>query len=157
MSFSALAARYARIKPSKLHVALPLLVMAVLYRLSSVPVTPVHEDPALYGVFYWMPSWLQNTLHVPAYAVLAWTTWWALGAWLPTPSARAIRACAIASAYGIFDEWHQSFVPGRHASLIDLVLDFAGVAVGIWLAVWIGSRAATITSQKATERINPKA
>ena len=156
MSFSALAARYEWMTPGKLHVAFPLSVMAILYRLSSMPVTPLHEDPELYGVFYWMPSWLQNTLHVPAYAVLAWTTWWALGAWVRTPRARVIGACAIASAYGIFDEWHQSFVPGRHASLIDLVLDVTGVAVGIWLAVWIGSRVGTITSQKTNNRINPK-
>ena len=156
MSFSALAARYARVTPRKLHVAFPLLVMAVLYWLSSLPGTPLPEDPAHYGLIYRMPSWMQNALHVPAYAVLAWTTWWALGAWIRVPSARVISACAIASAYGIFDEWHQVFVPGRYASLIDVVLDLTGVAVGIWLAVWIGSRAGTITSQKTSDSINPK-
>jgi VanZ like protein len=146
MSFAALAARCARVTPGKLHVTFPLLFMAILYWLSSLPVTPMHEDPALYGLFYRMPSWVQNALHVPAYAILAWTTWWALGAWLRIPRARVISACAIASAYGIFDEWHQIFVPGRHASLIDVTLDVAGVAVGIWLATWMGSRARTITS-----------
>ncbi len=99
--------------PGKLHAAFPLVFMAVLYWLSSLPLTSFHEDPALYGLFYRMPSSVQNALHVPAYAILAWTTWWALGAWQRAPGARVIGACAIAAAYGIFDEWHQFFVPGR--------------------------------------------
>jgi len=32
---------------------------------------------------------------------------------------RAIGAFAIASAYGVFDQWHQSPIPGRFASRID--------------------------------------
>jgi VanZ family protein len=155
MSFSARAARYARVTPSKLHVALPLLFMAVLYWLSSLPVTPTH-DPALYGLFNRMPSSVQNALHVPAYAALAWAWYWVLGAWLRVPGARAISACAIASAYGVFDEWHQSFVPGRYASLTDFTLDVAGVVLGIWLAAWIGSSARTIKSQITKDKINPK-
>ena len=144
MNFSALADRCTRATPSKIHVTLPLLVMGVLYGLSSLPGTPLPDDPALYGLFYWAPSSVQNALHVPAYAFLSWTFWWALGAWLRLPSARVISAFAIASVYGVFDEWHQSFVPGRYASLTDVTLDFAGVALGIWFAAWIGSRARTI-------------
>jgi len=156
MSLSALAARCARVTPAKIHVAFPLLYMAMLFWLSTLPGTPLREDPALYGLFYRMPSLVQNALHVPAYAILAWTTWWALGAWLRVPSARAISACAIASAYGVFDEWHQSFVPGRYASLTDFTLDVAGVVLGIWLAAWIGSSARTIKSQITKDKINPK-
>jgi VanZ family protein len=75
-------------------------------------------------VFYWVPPSVRNALHVPAYAALAWAWCWALGAWLRVPVARAIGACAIASAYGVFDEWHQSFV-WRNASLTDVTLDVA--------------------------------
>lgn len=156
MSLSALAARCARVTPSKIHVALPLLFMAVLYWLSSLPGTPLPDDPALYGLFYWVPPSVQNALHVPAYAVLSWAFWWALGAWLRVPSARAISACAIASVYGVFDEWHQSFVPGRYASLTDVTLDVAGAVLGIWVAAWIGSRARTNKSQINRDKINLK-
>jgi len=121
--------------------------MGVFYWLSSLPGTPFPDDPALYAVFYWLPPSVQNALHVPAYAVLSWASWWALGAWLRVPSARAISACAIATAYGVFDEWHQSFVPGRYASLTDVTLNVAGAVLGIWLAAWIGSRAGTIKPQ----------
>jgi hypothetical protein len=156
MSLSGLAARYARVTPSKLHVALPLLIMGVLYWLSSLPGTLSPDDPALYGLFYWVPPSVQNALHVPAYAALAWAWCWALVAWLRTQSARAISACAIASVYGVFDELHQSFVPGRYASLTDVTLDVAGAVIGIWLVARLGSRARTTKPQMNRDKINPK-
>jgi len=151
MNFSALAARYAQVTPGKLHLALPLLIMGVLYWLSSLPGTPLPDDPPLYAVFHWVPPSVQKALHVLAYAALAWAWCWTLGAWLRVPAARAIGACAIASAYGVFDEWHQSFVPGRYASLTDVMIDIAGVVLGIWIAAWIGSRARTIKPQINTD------
>lgn len=36
----------------------------------------------------------------------------------------------IASVYGITDEWHQSFVPGRHATAADWLADTAGAVAG---------------------------
>ena len=151
MNLAEMVARYARMAPSKLHVGLPLLLMGALYWLSSLPGTPMPDDPALYGLFYWVPPSAQNALHVPAYAALAWSWCWALGAWLPVPVARAFAACSIASAYGVFDEWHQSFVPGRYASLTDVILNVAGAVLGIWLAAWIGSRTRTIKPQINTD------
>jgi len=41
--------------------------------------------------------------------------------------ARAALAVACTAAYGALDEWHQSFVPGRHASWADVAADAAGV------------------------------
>jgi len=149
MNFSALAARFAQMTPGKRHVALPLLIMGVFYWLSSLPGTPLPDDPAIYALFYRVPPSVQNAIHVPAYASLAWAWCWALGAWLRMPIARAIAACAIASAFGVFDEWHQSFVPGRYASLTDIALDVAGAVLGIWLAAWIGR---TPTHGKAVAR-----
>jgi VanZ family protein len=46
------------------------------------------------------------------------------------------RRCAllmtilIGTAYALSDEWHQSFVPGREASLWDALFDAAGVGTG---------------------------
>lgn len=121
-------------KPKKIHVALPLAIMAMFYWLSSLPGLPRPEDPALYSVFYWVSPSVQNILHIPAYAALAWSWHWALRAWVRTFSALAICGCGIASLYGIFDEWHQSFVPGRFASFTDVALDCAGALLGTWLA-----------------------
>ena len=103
MNFSAPAARCARGTPSKLPVALPLVIMGVFYWLSSLPATPLPDDPALYAVFYWVPPSRGHGAGHSAHGCV--------------PVARAIGACAIASAYGVSDEWHQSFVPGRYAQI----------------------------------------
>ncbi|MEM1007493.1 MAG: VanZ family protein [Myxococcota bacterium] len=44
---------------------------------------------------------------------------------------------AVTALYGVSDEWHQSFVPGRDASLGDWVADLCGGLVGasLWLMV----------------------
>jgi hypothetical protein len=151
MNFSALAAHWARVTPSKLHLALPLLIMGALHWLSSLPGTPLPDDPALYAAFHWIPPPVQKALHVLAYAALALLWCWALGAWLRVPVARAVAACAIASAYGVLDEWHQSFVPGRYASFTDVMIDVAGAVLGIWLAACIRSRTDNIEPQMGTD------
>jgi VanZ family protein len=52
---------------------------------------------------------------------------------------RTARLAAIAGTilYGISDEFHQSFVPGRDASLFDVGVDMVGavVAVTIWMYI----------------------
>jgi VanZ family protein len=126
--------------PRKFHVALPLLIMAVLYGLSSLPGVPLPEEPGYYALFRWVPPAAQNAVHIPAYAALSWAWNWSLAAWLRAPVGRAAGACSIASAYGVFDEWHQSFVPGRYASLTDVVLNMLGAVLGIWLATRAASR-----------------
>ena len=134
MNLSVLAARCAQAKPQRIHVVVLLLIMAALYWLSSLPGVPLPDEPDVYAVFLWVPPSVQNALHVPTYAALSWAWRWALQAWLRRASAQVIGAGAIASIYGALDEWHQSFVPGRFASLTDVTLDVAGTVLGIWLA-----------------------
>ena len=43
-------------------------------------------------------------------------------------------AFVLAAAYAVTDEIHQAFVPGRHASPLDVVVDATGVAIGLALA-----------------------
>jgi hypothetical protein len=142
----ALVTRCLAIRPKKIHLAVPLLMMAVLYWLSSVPGVPVPDAPEAYALVSWVPPTVQNVLHIPVYAALAWAWHWALGAWIRKLSLQAIAACGIASAYGVFDEWHQGFVPGRYASLTDAALDLAGAALGIWLAAWASRYSARISA-----------
>lgn len=46
---------------------------------------------------------------------------------------RFLLAFLLAAAYGISDEIHQSFVPGRDASVWDWLADAAGAWMGAWV------------------------
>jgi VanZ family protein len=61
--------------------------------------------------------------------------------WPPLPSMRpALHAIALTVAYGASDEWHQAYVPGRHADLEDLAADAAGACLAMLLAWVVASR-----------------
>jgi VanZ family protein len=74
--------------------------------------------------------------HAVLYALLAGTALFAL---LPVPPQRTLRTgilvVLICFLYGIGDEVHQAFVPGREASVGDLLADVAGAAIVV--ALWL--------------------
>ena len=78
--------------------------------------------------------------HFSVYAVLAALTWWAFGAFALTARQRVLLAFGLALLYGISDEWHQSFVPGRNPDIFDVLVDAIGAAAGITAAVWVARR-----------------
>lgn len=45
----------------------------------------------------------------------------------------AVAAVGLCTAYGVSDEYHQSFVPGRDASVGDVAKDCGGAALGALL------------------------
>jgi VanZ family protein len=75
--------------------------------------------------------------HVTVYAVLAALTWWAIGGLGRTPRQRMAAAFCVAILYGLSDEWHQSFVPGRTPDVWDLVVDAIGAMIGIAIAIGV--------------------
>ena len=46
-------------------------------------------------------------------------------------SAPAVFAIAFGMMYAISDEWHQSFVPGRDASVYDVLFDILGIVIAV--------------------------
>jgi VanZ family protein len=74
---------------------------------------------------------LRKIAHAAEYAVL--------GALLLRATGRTGLAFALGALYAVSDEIHQSFVPGRLGSPLDVAIDAAGVAVGI--ALWQTVRA----------------
>lgn len=70
--------------------------------------------------------------HLVAYAVLAALIRLAIGG---TASDRRsdLLAIALATIYGASDEFHQSFVPGRDASVLDLGVDLVGGILSVTL------------------------
>ncbi|HET7746291.1 MAG TPA: VanZ family protein [Vicinamibacteria bacterium] len=95
--------------------------MAVLFVLSGRPVSPTISK---------VPDWVG---HGSLYAVLAVLTCRALAPAGRLTAGRGALAVALATAYGVTDEWHQSFVPFRTAEAADVVKDFAGAALGAFL------------------------
>lgn len=75
-----------------------------------------------------IPDW---ATHGAAYLVLAVLLGRALAAGRGAFTARqALLAALLSAAYGVTDEYHQSFVPGRHPSAADVAKDLGGSVVG---------------------------
>ena len=55
----------------------------------------------------------------------------------PLSGTTALAFCVV---YGVLDEWHQSFVPGRDASFSDVAADAVGALAGIALHALISRR-----------------
>ena len=77
--------------------------------------------------------------HFTVYGVLAVLVWWALGLARLSPGRRLALAFLVAILYGLSDEWHQSYVPGRDASLFDIVIDAIGAGTGLAIARRLGA------------------
>lgn len=59
---------------------------------------------------------------------------------LRVAGARRWAAFAAATAWGVVDEAHQAFVPGRDADLADLAADAVGAAAGAWIVTSFARR-----------------
>jgi len=111
------------------------LYMAGLFALSSVP----DDKCEPFIAEYLPPPKVQNALHVPVYAGLAFLMWRGLGG----PRRRAaLLAAALTTAYGVTDEVHQMFVVGRTASVTDALANALGAFAVAGFAALRG-RAAT--------------
>ena len=68
---------------------------------------------------------LRKCAHLAEYAIL--------GALLQRAVRREPLAVLLGSIYAVTDEFHQSFVSGRHGSPLDWLLDTVGVSAGVLL------------------------
>jgi VanZ family protein len=93
----------------------PLALMALIYFLSA--------QPDLSSGLGTIDLVGRKVVHATEYGVL-WLLWArALG------YRRPLVAAAIAIAYAATDEFHQTFVHGRHGTPVDVLIDSAGVAL----------------------------
>jgi VanZ family protein len=69
----------------------------------------------------------RKLVHFAEYALLCFL-WWRALATVTTPERAALWAFLIASGYAATDEYHQTFVEGRHGSALDWATDSAGAA-----------------------------
>jgi VanZ family protein len=106
----------------------PLAWMGMIFYLSAQPDLPSPPQP-------WLQKLLTNGAHFGLYALLALWWWRALSRGRKTLRATLGLAFGLAVLYGISDEFHQSFVPGRTPSLMDVLIDAAGAAVTLGV-IW---------------------
>lgn len=102
--------------------------MAMLFGFSSLSTVPTPP-----GGFSFYDA------HIAAYAGLGLLTTRALAGGLP--DVRWLSICGailISSLYGVSDEYHQIFVPGRTFDRLDIVADIAGSTVGA-IGAWTWS------------------
>ena len=123
----------------------PLALMFVIFLLSSVP-------GDVRGTQFWLLTDLkptvQNTLHVPLYGLLQWL--WMKVFRKPGRSRAAVigLSALVVVAYGICDELHQAFVPGRYAAVQDVLLNIAGVLCAALLYVLLPRSSAGLQAQR---------
>jgi VanZ family protein len=102
-----------------------LVASGILFLLSSYPIRQPrffrHIDKVEHAIAYLLLSLAYYNVASGGGRRGGWGI--ALGVWLA------------AVAFGISDEWHQTYVPGRSGEIADVLADAAGSAVGVGLAL----------------------
>jgi len=109
------------VAPGAVRLWAPVLLWATLiFTLSSFSKLP--EAP---------PRITDKHAHVAVYAVLGALLVRALSGatWAGVTTPVAVAAAAVAALYGLSDELHQYFVPGREVSTADLIADGLGAVL----------------------------
>jgi len=118
--------------PSRLALWLPpLALMGAIFFFSA--------QPSLDSGLGWIDHIGRKVIHFGEYALLTCLCWRALEP-STNPRRAALLAFVLASAYAVTDEYHQSFVEGRHGTPVDWLIDSAGAAAAAW---WLSARTRT--------------
>ncbi|MDR0551017.1 MAG: VanZ family protein [Spirochaetaceae bacterium] len=110
-----------------IHLPGPLILAASFY-LSSLPTIHIIEDANI----------SDKLIHFVCFAGLtgAWSWWWTPKAVKTRPIRSALITICAVSLYGIIDEFHQSFTPGRECSALDWLADTLGAVLGVSAGFW---------------------
>ncbi len=100
-----------------------LLYCAVIYWLSSQPQQPVqihfsHQDKVLHAIAFMIM------------AVLVWRCFRHFDIGIRSRFGFSLLFCSL---YGLADEWHQSFIPGRQTDIADWLADTTGAALCLFM------------------------
>ena len=123
--------------------------MVLIFAGSSDVLSAEHTSRFLVPFLLWLnPSMSYHTIaaihvvvrkagHVTEYAILAALLWRALHGSFSALSRRTISFCTIvvAAAFAASDEFHQSFVPSRTATVHDVFIDCCGVMLAVALCI----------------------
>lgn len=107
-----------------------LVVMGIIFFFSHQPGDTLYL-PAFPGI--------DKICHLVIYGLLALTVLWCLGPGGQEPPFRvALKTVLFCLLYGLSDEFHQSYIPQRSVSGLDLLADLTGAI--LVCAIWLRSR-----------------
>jgi VanZ family protein len=102
----------------------PLVLMAVIFFFSA--------QPNLNSGLGWIDTVGRKFVHASEYAFLCFLWWRALRTRLDRTTA-LMPAWLITVAYAATDEYHQTFISGRHGTWVDVAIDGMGAAIFVLL------------------------
>jgi VanZ family protein len=100
-----------------------MVMMCVIFAFSSIPSSEMPN-------FLWADVLVKKSGHVIVFSLLALSFCYGLG-W---KREKLWLAWGMTFLYAILDEFHQSFVPGRSAWWMDVVIDSVAAALALWAA-----------------------
>lgn len=107
---------------------MPTIAWALLiFILSSKTFPPTSE-------FYWKDFAVKKSAHIFVYGILAILFYRSLLGEKVNKTKAMYWAFLLALVYGVTDEIHQSFTPGREPRVRDLFFDGVGAIIGVYFA-----------------------
>jgi len=98
-------------------------MMGLIFLFSSQPSNKLPN-------FNWADAIIKKSSHMIGYGLLAFTYWYGLG----MDKKKRWLAWVFVILYALTDEFHQSYVPGRHPSIWDvMIFDDLGALISLWL------------------------
>ncbi|HIG86437.1 MAG TPA: hypothetical protein EYQ25_05295 [Planctomycetes bacterium] len=125
--------------PRGICMTLVLLWAGGLWGLSARPGIRILENESF------LQAWTFNTGHAFLYGILTLLCVACLPrreGWVLLDRVHVLGVLVLVMTYGFLDEWHQSWVPDRSASGLDLMTDLVGVVATLAVIGGLGSRSA---------------
>ena len=112
----------------------PVLWMGLIFIVSAQPTLPRHPDDLFDTI-------LKKAAHMMEYGTLALLLWRALSRGRGALSRSALVTTFVVSVlYAASDEYHQTFVPGRNGTPVDVGIDAVGALVALLVVGSLGSK-----------------
>ena len=116
--------------------------MGLIFFLSARPDLPRAPEP-------WFDLLLKKIGHACVFGVLAWFYLRGLRGYVQAGGILRVVSAVLAVAYALSDEYHQTFVPGRHGTWSDVGVDTVGVCAAMLLDWWLARRWARLRQAQA--------
>jgi VanZ family protein len=108
--------------------------MGVIFILSAQPSLPHYPDTLLDLI-------LKKAAHMIEYGILASLLWRALSRGQGSLSRSAwVTAFVVSVLYAASDEYHQTFVPGRNGTPVDVGIDTVGALIALLIVGSLGRK-----------------